>query len=1286
MSRQRVLGTGSGRRRTGRILAGVMTGVALVGALLVGPPAAAQAAPPPTAAAAESCGGPLAFGVIVDCAKIDVGATHTYSVTTTAAGERLAARLVGSHLLLQAELTGLDGARLCYVFEAPSDCVVPKAGTYALTVVNPDRGSASLAADYRVSVDSMTNPSDCVELAAASFAVSAPGRDDKLPAGSTGRCYQFDQPARATLKITAQPRAAGLELQGQVVNSAGTVVCDARKFRSCTLTGAGPYRLFVLEWDGVAVDYHLSATRMSDPEGCRESSPAAFGGPDDRVLSGTLADSGPVCFTFPASAGPHLLVIGKGSAFLWQLYDGTGRELTCQRLTYGAQCTLPADGRLNVFVVHSSAGPQDYLAAVYPLAGTQGCAPARQSASNTMLYRATMRSPVQVDCQFIDAEPGDRVEARTPAKGWLAGNSGERICELDTTGCVLTGAGPHRVMSIGTWSETTTARVYSVFTKLVTDAKGCLPVGPGRYGTSAAGILSSGPCRVLTVRRPGRYRVELVDSSNNPGTGTITDSAGTRICDTGWCTFPAAGRYRLATELTHYATVLLPETGAADSGCVPASDDPAAADLSLNFLGVGEYDCLELPTAAGDAVMLSRPRNLPTRDPLVVSVQDATGTATCNLRQLTDRTCVLRGTAPFRAVVSQRADLTQVLASYSMAFVRIGVAPACPVLAAGSFGTTPTTNVTFDATHRLQCFSVPASAHTAAEVVSFQSTGPGGRAEVSVFGGNGRQVCRTGTSTAHFALCRLDPGAATILVEGSTASDTLFLARRDVTGTAAGCRPIGSTTVGAPSIAGTVTDGGDVQCYRVPAEPADRLVIGARDATNKSRTLVVDPAGADTGCTAQTGHCSVTGSAGYQVLVWGDGATGGAAYQLNAWKLWSAAGPAKECTAVPSSAYGFGPYTGTLTSAAPAVCLLTTRRQDRDLSLAVVNPATSTDGFPTGLYAVTGSAMQACAAGAGGRFTCPAGKEAVEQTAYLLTLAARVKPHPYSWAATCATPLCGDETFAVTAVTPAALTAGGTRSLTIRGTALHLGDTVRVIPAGSAPVTATVTAVSADRTVLTATVDLTAAAGGPATVEIRAFGAGVGTITRTDAVTITVPVLRATTAPSITGKAAVGATLTAGAGQWTPAPTAYTYQWAAGGAPIKGATARTYVIPAGMLGKRLTVTVTATRPRATSGSATSAPTAAVAKGAAPKATKKPAIGGTAKVGRTVTATAGAWSPKAESYRYEWRLNGTIVRGATGRSLKLTAAMRSKRLTVTVIAVKKGYAGGRALSSPVSVRK
>ncbi|PZG13393.1 hypothetical protein C1I95_23800 [Micromonospora craterilacus] len=114
--------------------------------------------------------------------------------------------------------------------------------------------------------------------------------------------------------------------------------------------------------------------------------------------------------------------------------------------------------------------------------------------------------------------------------------------------------------------------------------------------------------------------------------------------------------------------------------------------------------------------------------------------------------------------------------------------------------------------------------------------------------------------------------------------------------------------------------------------------------------------------------------------------------------------------------------------------------------------------------------------------------------------------------------------------------------------------------------------------------------------------------------------------------------------------------------------------------------MTASRTGNTAASATSASTGAVAKGSAPKATKKPKITGTAKVGRTVKLSVGTWSPSATSYKYEWRLNGKIIKGATGKSLKLKSSMRNKRITVTVIAKRTGHLDGRATSASVLVRR
>ncbi|GAA2844180.1 hypothetical protein Acy02nite_69050 [Actinoplanes cyaneus] len=183
---------------------------------------------------------------------------------------------------------------------------------------------------------------------------------------------------------------------------------------------------------------------------------------------------------------------------------------------------------------------------------------------------------------------------------------------------------------------------------------------------------------------------------------------------------------------------------------------------------------------------------------------------------------------------------------------------------------------------------------------------------------------------------------------------------------------------------------------------------------------------------------------------------------------------------------------------------------------------------------------------------------------------------------------------------------------------------------------------------------------------------------------VVLPALKATRTPTISGTVAVGNTLRATVGAWTPQPAGYAYRWTANGVTIRGAAGASLPVTSALLGKRLSVTVTATRGGHPSGTTTSAATTAVAKGKAPRATTRPKITGTAKAGRQVRVSAGAWSPKPNSYRYEWRINGKLV--DTGTTLKLTRSMGGKKLTVTVIARKIGYVDGRSAGKTVVVKR
>lgn len=81
--------------------------------------------------------------------------------------------------------------------------------------------------------------------------------------------------------------------------------------------------------------------------------------------------------------------------------------------------------------------------------------------------------------------------------------------------------------------------------------------------------------------------------------------------------------------------------------------------------------------------------------------------------------------------------------------------------------------------------------------------------------------------------------------------------------------------------------------------------------------------------------------------------------------------------------------------------------------------------------------------------------------------------------------------------------------------------------------------------------------------------------------------------PTIAGTLAGGATLTAKRGTWSSAPSTVKYQWRANGIAIAGATASTFKLSREQLGKKISVSVTGSRPGYTTKTITSASTAAV---------------------------------------------------------------------------------------------
>ena len=186
-----------------------------------------------------------------------------------------------------------------------------------------------------------------------------------------------------------------------------------------------------------------------------------------------------------------------------------------------------------------------------------------------------------------------------------------------------------------------------------------------------------------------------------------------------------------------------------------------------------------------------------------------------------------------------------------------------------------------------------------------------------------------------------------------------------------------------------------------------------------------------------------------------------------------------------------------------------------------------------------------------------------------------------------------------------------------------------------------------------------------------------------------------TTAPTVSGTAKVGQTLTAGDGTWSNTPTSYAYQWLrcnGGGnscVNVANGTQKTYTLVGVDSGNTMRVRVTATNTDG-SASAQSDHTAAVEPAgatAAPRNTSAPTISGTAKVGQTLTAENGTWTNDPTSFAYAWQACdadvaacATII-GATGKTYRVQANDLGLRLRVRVTA--RNASGSRRANSAIT---
>lgn len=204
-------------------------------------------------------------------------------------------------------------------------------------------------------------------------------------------------------------------------------------------------------------------------------------------------------------------------------------------------------------------------------------------------------------------------------------------------------------------------------------------------------------------------------------------------------------------------------------------------------------------------------------------------------------------------------------------------------------------------------------------------------------------------------------------------------------------------------------------------------------------------------------------------------------------------------------------------------------------------------------------------------------------------------------------------------------------------------------------------------------------------VEVTGTKSGYSSTVKSSAMTeaVIAPSTLVAATPTINGTPQVGAELTAAAGLWSDG-VELAYQWrvgttAADSIPIPGATTVTYVPAAADIGKGVAVQVTGSKIGYTTASRTSVMSDPVL--AAPSITAGAAVvSGEPRVGATLVAEAGAWSPDGVVLAYQWLRDGAETAGATEKTYELVPADLGAAISVRVT----GTNAGLPTSSSTSV--
>jgi hypothetical protein len=694
----------------------------------------------------------------------------------------------------------------------------------------------------------------------------------------------------------------------RVVDGSGTTLCDGYWGLQCRLTSAGPWTIQVLG-DGGAFTYFLNARRLTDPQGCSplgEPDALSFAAPRvDVSIAEALGDK---CYTFNRAPGEE-----DGSYWFrtvrtagtlspgWRVYGPTGAmECAGSDQTAYARCPLLASGQF-ILVVDDSNGPDtgSFFFTARRATSPTGCTALPSVAYGADPVAATLSTAGEADCLTIPGvQAGDNLDIRLSGDvRWdVIDGAGQDICiSWYASSCALTGTPGWKLLVFDPVGTRTSA--YSLTARRLNEPQGCTSLGAPAAWSFASGRISGaigtlgakcytfdravgeedGTYWLRTARTAGtldpRWRVYgptgALECSGSAGSGGYTP-----------CRLLASGTFTVVVEDSGTSGsgsfFLTAKRSTSPTGCTALpSLSFTAESIAGGLSAAGEIDCYALPAVEeGDRLEIMRTT---TRRWTVV---DGAGQQICDGAY--SETCTVSGSPGWHLLVYD--DSGSGTGSYALAVHRLTAPEGCTSLgdpAIWSF-TAQRLNGSVDSALGAKCYTFTRAVGEedgAYWIRTARTTGtvsPRWR----IVGPTGIEQC-VGYPGASYSPCRLQAaGTYAMVVDGGGATDTgSFFVTAKRTTARSGCATLPSIAFGVNPIAGTLSTGGEIDCYNLPASSGDRLLFSSTGSVDELQ--VVDATG-EVRCRYTGSECTIVGEAPYSLLLTSNTPTTTGSYRIEA--------------------------------------------------------------------------------------------------------------------------------------------------------------------------------------------------------------------------------------------------------------------------------------------------------------------------------------------------------------------------------------------------------------------